>query len=274
MTTTSEKILESIKKEHIQPAPRWKFLARNSVLWMMFAIALLIGALSFSVIVNLLANHDWDIYRYLHKTFLQYLVLSLPYLWIVCLALFSWIAYYNFVHTKGWYHHSVYLIVSISIFLSVALGVVLFCMGIGDAIDRVMSANVPYYELMKMNKKDLWNHPADGLLWGKVIDIRNANEFTIDDCCGKQWDVQKEAADIKSSGIKIGEDVKIIGKEKDSKTFEAQEVRDWDPRNKKSSKDTNADSQGGSNNNNKDQTLLYIHGIKNSSVAVRHQYID
>jgi hypothetical protein len=234
MATTSEKILQSIKETHLAPAPRWKFRARNSVIWTMFAVALLVGSLSLSVIIDQLVNHDWDIYRYLHKTFLQYLLLSLPYLWIVCAAVFSLLAYYYFVHTRGWYRHRVYRVVLASIGLSVALGTAFFFLGFGKQLDAVLASKVPYYQFLSVDKKKLWTHPDEGLLGGQVTQAEDSSgDFVIKDYSGNDWDVQQPVATPKDPAITVGEDVKIIGVEKNPQTFEAKEVRQWEAQTKK-----------------------------------------
>ena len=228
MTTTSDKILQKIKDAKIAPEPKWKFSAINSAEWVMFFAAILIGSLSFAVMIDMLVGHDWDLYPYLHKSFLQYLFLSLPYVWIVCVGLFSWIAYYNFVHTKGWYKHRLYLVVLASIFLSVFLGTCFFFLGFGRKVDEVLSSDVPYYNMMKLNKKAIWNHPDEGLLGGTVTGIKSQNELILSDDNGQDWDV--EAANVYKDmpDMAIGERIKVIGVEKDSHIFMAKEIRDWE----------------------------------------------
>jgi hypothetical protein len=228
MTTTSEKILKTIKESHIKPEPRWKFLAKNDVLWVAFAVSLLVGAVSFGVILEMLANHDWDIYAYLHKSFFVYLIYSLPYVWFVCLAAVLSLAYYNFIHIRGWYHHRVYLVVLASVAGSVFLGSVFFSFGIGRQIDQVLTDNVPYYDLLKVDKKNLWVHPQDGLLGGTVEDVKTGNFFIIRDYKGNSWIVESSGPPPPPPAIRIGEKVKIIGREKDPGTFQADEIRDWD----------------------------------------------
>jgi hypothetical protein len=228
MTSISEKILENIKEKHLSPAPRWKFLARNLILWTLFAAALIVGALSFAVIADGLINHDWDIYLRLHKTFWQYALLSLPYFWIVFLLLFSWIAYYDFVHIKGWYHHRVYLVILASIVVSLLLGLALFYTGVGKKIDQVLDANISFYKIKSMNKRNVWCHPKDGLLGGEIVAMSmddKGGRFVIRDCNGQDWDVKQPVR--KSFLMKIGDKIKIIGKEMEKQRFEAEEFRQW-----------------------------------------------
>jgi hypothetical protein len=163
-------------------------------------------------------------------------------------AIFSWIAYYNFVHVKGWYHHRVYLVILASIFLSMGAGTAFFYLGVGRNIDQVLSANMPYYELMKIDKKALWSHPDDGLLGGEIVKISDSSDFVIKDYSGNEWAVEKSSAEIGNTAVVVGERVKLIGKEKNKQTFEAKEIRQWDPQARKNSEDKNqhAKKDGGS----------------------------
>ena len=231
MTTTSEKILKDIKEKHISPSPRWKFLLKNWSIWLIFSLALFVAALSFATMLYILVNHDWDIYFRLHKTFWQFLLMSLPYIWIVSIVVFSWIAYYDFVHTKGGYHYEAYWVVSASILISMVLGIALFYSGIGKKIDQALDSNLPFYGNININKKQMWCHPDEGLLGGEVVQMQNdePDRFIIKDCNGKEWDIREQIPQIKPIIIHAGERIKVIGKEMEAEAqgFEAEELRRW-----------------------------------------------
>ncbi len=228
MTTTSERILKTIKESNVKPQPKWKFLVKNWLTWFMFVLALLVGALSFAVMLDIIVRHDWDIYFYLHKTFLQYLLLSLPYVWILLLVAFFGVAYYDFIHIRGWYRHRVYLVLLASIFLSVGCGLIFFFAGFGKTVDRILTRNVPFYGLVRVNKEELWNHPDEGLLEGEIIEIKNTDEFVLEDPSGKQWDVQDINTKVNSRVINKGESVEIIGGKKSGNEFVAKNIREAD----------------------------------------------
>ncbi len=228
MTKISEKILKTIDKENVKPAPKWKFLVKNWFVWIMFGLALLIGALFFAVILDILINHDWDICYYLHKTFIQYLLLSLPYVWIVLLMLFSWVAYYDFIHIRGWYRHRVYLVVGASVFLSAGCGVCFFYAGLGKVVEHAFADKVPFYGLVKMDKDELWNHPEEGLLRGSVIEIKNEEEFVLEDVAGKQWKVKDINVKLEGKKVNKGEGVEMFGNKKNDDEFIAEKIRETD----------------------------------------------
>ena len=228
MTKISENILKTITEQHVKPEPKWKFLVKNWLTWIMFGLALLVGTMSFSVILDIIVRHDWDIYFYLHKTFLQYVLLSLPYVWIGLLVLFFAVAYYDFIHIRGWYRHRVYLVVLASIFLSFGCGLVFFFAGFGKTIDRVLTKKIPFYEKVKIDKEQLWNHPDEGLLEGEIIEVKNENEFVLEDPSGKQWDVQNANMKVNSKVVNKGESVEIIGGKKGVNDFVAKNIREAD----------------------------------------------
>ncbi len=228
MTKISENILKTITEARVKPEPKWKFLVKNWSTLIMFGLSLLIGALSFAVMLDIMVRHDWDIYFYLHKTFLQYALLSLPYVWILLLALFAGVAYYDFIHIRGWYRHRVYLVVLASIFLSVGCGIVFFLAGFGKIIDRALTKNIPAYGLVKVNKEELWNHPDDGLLGGEIIEVKNENEFVLEDATGKQWEIRDSEAKLNSKNINKGESVELIGSREAGDKFVAKKIREAD----------------------------------------------
>jgi hypothetical protein len=228
MTTTSEKILEKIKQQQICPEPLWKVKLRHLIFWAMFVLAIIVGALSFAVILETMVYHDWDIYFYLHKNLFEYVMISLPYVWILFLALFSWFAYYNFRHTKGWYRHRTYLVILASIFLGMALGVASFFLGFGRQLDKIFLNSVPYYLKVSLDKKGIWCHPANGLLEGKIVEIKNPQEFVVKSCNGRNINIEGSAVDIHGAEVENGEDVKVIGEEISPDVFVAKEVRDLD----------------------------------------------
>src|SRR3989344_8809285 len=100
------KIIETIKDEGLRPKPRWQFLLKNYVLWGLTLLAILIGSLSFAVIIYMFVNSDWEVYALVADNITAYVFLILPYFWILFLALFALVAYYNLRHTKNGYRFS------------------------------------------------------------------------------------------------------------------------------------------------------------------------
>lgn len=221
-------IISKIKKEKISPAPKWMFLAKNYSIWTLFVLAVIIGGLAFAVILFLLTDNDWDIYKHLDKSFGEYLLLSFPYFWIIFLGLFSTAAFYNYKHTKKGYRRDPHLIIGANILISVIIGTVFFYAGLGSKIENVFADNIPYYRNHAQYKLDVWNNPEKGLLAGVITEAGNKDSFVLKDFEGEKWEIQASSAFWGGRVIfQKGERIKIIGKKKSDDIFSAQQIRPW-----------------------------------------------
>jgi len=227
MSDKVEKIFENIKEKKVKPKARWFFLAKDYCIWGIFAAATILGSLAISVIIFFLTDSDWDLYKYLDKSFWGYVLLSLPYFWLVILAGLAWLAYFNYKHTRKGYLFNPYLVVFASIATSVVLGWGLFANGMGEKIDEILESNFTYYTGVEEHKKEFWSNPESGLLAGEIKEVEE-EEILLEDFNGKEWQVETDDAQWKKSvSGEAGENVKIIGETEGDETFKAQEIRPW-----------------------------------------------
>lgn len=230
MSKISEKVLEQIDACKICPKPKWHFLLRNYVVWTAFIITVILGSLSFSVIVEMLATGDWDIYKYSGKSFLEFCLLIFPVSWMIFLIIFAFLAYYNWKHTKHGYRYRTYAIMLLSVGASGVLGFVLYNVGLGKKVDAMATRSVPFYHKSKDEAKEsLWLQPDRGLLSGEIVEINDEKNFIIKDSSGNTWDVQITEETIKHECCKRkGKSVRIIGKKQkgdQKEEFVAREIR-------------------------------------------------
>lgn len=231
MGEIGKKVIEKIREEKIAPKPRWHFLLKDYFTWIMFVISIFIGALAFCTMLYVFFNNDWDLYKYLHTSVVGHIMLSIPYLWILFLILFLALAFYNYKHTKDGYRHQAYMIMLLSIAGSALLGTFLHTLGMGEAIEDAAANAVPYYEKITCcsHRKDIWNQPAIGLLGGKITEIKDEQNFGLEDFQGTLWQVKEDSETIERGPamIKMGKEVKVIGEEKEEGIFWAREIRPW-----------------------------------------------
>jgi hypothetical protein len=228
MTKFSEDIIGKIKQEHIAPVPRWKFLVRRRAFLGLLVISVLLGSLSFSVIVHIIDFGDLDIFNQVHGNFLTSTVMMLPYFWFLSVTLFALVAYYNWKHTKLGYHFKRRWIVMGSVALSVLFGSVLYAFGMGNKIDTLMAKAVPFYDQSKRQARtELWMRPDSGLLVGKVVSVDSIdNSVTIKDETGQDWQIdEKNIQQSVNTAPKKGKIIKIVGKKAGDHAFVASEIR-------------------------------------------------
>lgn len=223
-----EKILETIKEKHLTPKPKWQFLLKDYLVWGSGLISLISGSFAFAVIIHMIITNDWDVYEYINNSLLGFILVTLPYFWLVFLALFTVIAHYNFKHTKKGYRYHLRTIVIISVTASIVLGTLLYNIGVGQAIDEALSQKLPLYNQFINQRKSIWVRPEKGVLGGVIILIIDDNHFQIKDFHRKMWQVDAlRAAKHPLVEIVVGNRIRIIGRPVNENTFEAQLIMPW-----------------------------------------------
>jgi len=228
MNEKAKEILKSIKDSKVKPISKWKFIFKDYLMWGFFTLTTLVGALATSVIIFIVKDNDWDIYKYLEKSFLGYFLILMPYFWIIILFILAYVAYLNYRQTRKGYLLNPYWVILGSIFISVMLGWILFDLKIGRQLDQMCAKNIPYYQGMELQKKNLWSNPEKGLLAGEIIDFKDEDNFVIKDLNNQNWNIIGDGVAWKNEINKeIGEEVKIIGVYESKDKFKAKEVRPW-----------------------------------------------
>ena len=223
----SQKILATIKEKHIKPKPKWEFLLKSYLIWTLFGFCLVVGALSASVVIYLLVNNDWDLYRYASGSFFEFFFITLPYFWLFIFVLFIAVAYYNFKHTKKGYLTSLGKVIGICLFLSFLLGGLIYAAGFGKMLDNALSENFSYYNDFLEHRRQIWNQPGKGMLAGTIIKIES-ERFNLLDLIGEERCVDclnKHICNL--AEINIGKNVKVLGESVESECFKGRLLRVW-----------------------------------------------
>ena len=222
----NQELLDKIKEAKLAPTPRWHFLLKDYLVWAIGVLSLLIGGLAFSVIIYMLRYSDWDVHNEIGESFSEFVIFSLPYFWLILLAFFVFLVYYNIEHTKSGYRYSVPFILLVNVSMSVFLGLLFFELGAGQELDRIMGENVPFYQNVMNQRMGFWMQPNAGRLTGIVMSKENDDNFTLLDFDQSQWQVN--VADVETDPgemIVVGGPVRVFGKKAtSSNNFSAKRV--------------------------------------------------
>ena len=231
MQNLSDKITQKIKQEKIKPKARWLFLLKNYFIWGVFVAAVALGGLAFVVIIFGVTTNDWDIYKYLHQSFGQYLFLTLPYYWVGLMMIFLGIAAYYYRHTSVGYKYKVYFILLGSIVASFLLGIILYAFGLGEKLENTFANKLPYYNNFIDHRIEMWSQPESGLLSGKISGVVDLESIILRDLARKDWLVNiKNIDDEQRKLIEKSRIIKVIGKKEGEDEFRAVEIRPWQGR--------------------------------------------
>lgn len=229
----SEKLIETIKQQAIQPAPKWQFQVKNGLLWAAFLLSTLLGAMAFSVILFTIQQTDFNVVSHLSHSRLELFLGLLPFVWIALLVVFLAIAFYSIQHSRKGYKLTVAKQFGFSAALSVLLGTLFFIGGGAHQLEHAFAVNVEIYESIQQKKIKLWSIPEDGYLSGKIEAV-NDDFITLKDFNNQTWKVAYDAAFMPPVvRLEQGETIKLIGKMTSKNEFKAEEIRPWGGRGKR-----------------------------------------
>jgi hypothetical protein len=218
--STGQRIIEKIKQGHIQPRPRWKFLFRNYLTWMLFIMAIFVGSLAFGVIIFMTKDTDWQYYPET-EGLIQKILITLPYFWLVILMVFAAMAFYNFRHTKKGYIYNPLLIVLLSVTVSIIIGAAVYATGGGEKLEDIFYRKMPFYQKIIRFHGRLLSAPQQGRIPGIIAEI-GENQILIKDFQGGIWSITTS-----TDQFIAGQRVIIYGRHPIEEKFEAQMIQSW-----------------------------------------------
>ena len=228
MNDISKDTLKKIKEQRIQPRTKNYFLLRRSTVWVLFGLSIVLGSLAASVAVFQINNAEWDLFKHYSHSVLEFILLFIPYLWILFLIGFSIVALYYFRRTESGYRYRALTSVILSVLLSVMGGFVLYKTGISERIETAFEDNIPFYRGTSFHSRMVWMAPEKGLLAGKITLVTKAGIFKLTDFNGKEWEIDAGGAVWRARLSPVpGLEIKLIGKKTDKKCFTVKEIRPW-----------------------------------------------
>lgn len=223
----SEKLLQKIREEQAEPAPRWHFAVKNRLVWAAFGLAVVLGALAFSVILFAIQQTEFNIVSHLSHSGLELFLGLLPFFWIALLVVFLLVAMYSVQYSRRGYKFTLARLVGYSAALSILLGTLFFIGGGAQRLEQAFALNVSIYESVQEKKIKLWSMPEEGYLSGEIVETE-MGAFRLKDFQGKEWTVRYEGAFIPPVVLlERGEKVKLVGEVAEEGVFAASEVRPW-----------------------------------------------
>ncbi len=224
----SKNILGKIKKEKIQPISKWSFLLKKSSIWSLFGISVILGGFAFGSILAQISSTEWNIRHQITDSFMFFVFMTLPYLWIIFMLGFGALAYYYLRRTSKGYRYSTIIVVNSSLLISVLFGSALYASGLSTKFEHAFQEKSPLYREVLDRRVKLWKNPEKGLLAGKFIKHIDEENIEIIDLRKRIWTVNiAEVVVKKELPLRSNLPVKIIGEKKENQIFIAKEIRLW-----------------------------------------------
>jgi len=228
----TKSIIDKIKEENIKQKPKWYFVLSKILNLLTFIICMLIGSLSFSVILFSIQQTDFDLISHMSHSRIELFLSLLPFFWITVLLIFLFGAIFIFKKSERGYKYPLYQLVVLTTAISFLFGTLFFIGGGSHWLENVFAEKVNFYENIHEKKMIMWMRPEEGFLSGTIEKV-SEDEMQLTDFSNKKWNVNyKDAYIHKIVFIKKGEKVKLIGNITQGNKFLAKEIRPWNGKKK------------------------------------------
>ncbi len=222
-----DKLIETIKKEKIKPKPKWVFNLNNFLLWLMYFLFVLVGAISFSVILFAIQQTDFELLSHIGHSRIELFLSILPFIWLVLLIVFILGSLYAIYYSQRGYKFTFSRLIAINVGLSVLIGTIFFIGGGASWFENAFAIRTGFYESIQKKKEKIWQNPDKGNLAGVIYDVKDGI-LEFNDFENKKWIINIDSTFIANPVLlEKGEKIKITGVKIDDETFKAKEIYPW-----------------------------------------------
>jgi hypothetical protein len=185
----------------------------NCFVWVAWALSVIVGAISFTVLVYVGNHSRFALYEATHDTSLSFFTEVLPLLWIAAFLLMGAFAYFNMRHTKSGYKYPMWQLLVSSVVFSVIGGVVLNVFGAGYLIDTQLGKGMPMYKSLERIEAQMWQKPEEGRLLGEFSQMDKIDGvYLFVDTKHTQWSIQTmELRAPDRALLRSGSIVRVLG---------------------------------------------------------------
>jgi hypothetical protein len=227
----SDKIIQRIRTDEISPIPKHWFIIRKTLIWIGLTLFLIIGGISFSVILYTIQESSFDLFRHITHSRLEFILVIFPVLWLISLVIFLLASIWTIRFSKKGYKRSPGQWLLYLTALSIVLGTLFFIAGGARWFERSFANSIEIYESIEDKKIQIWSRPEEGLLSGTIEKV-TSNRLEIRDFSNRHWNVNYSGAFIAPVVLlEPGETIKINGEMMEDNLFHATDIRPWGGRN-------------------------------------------
>ena len=224
----SQELISKIKSRGIKQKPRWYYIIENIIFWGIFSLSIILGGISFSIILYAIGESDFNLLRNLSSPGIRSFISFLPFIWILFLGICLTIAALGIRNTKKGYRYSLLWILGINILLSILFGLLFFYTGGGQKIEEIFAKRIPIYRGIEERKISKWSSSESGFLSGVILEKQSDDILLLEDFTGERWQINiKDIVINFRLSLEPGEKIKIIGIASEENVFIAEEIRVW-----------------------------------------------
>lgn len=226
MDKITDKVLQKIKKEKLEPKPRWQFLLRDGGRWLIFASMVIVAILAVSLLIYFWSDGPW-----LHGRGLGFgsMFGRMPLLFLFLILIGSLFALFDFRSTGRGYRWPLAATAAVLAVAVLLIGGLANYFGLSRGLDSAIS-RAPYYQPQAQYMMSVWQNPGEGRLTGEIVAVESKTNFSLRDFTGKTWAVSSLNAIWRHNlEPEAGLRIKMLGSQLGRNGFEATDIRPFMP---------------------------------------------
>lgn len=225
--SVAKTVLTTIEKNHLEPRSRAFFTTKESVLWLLWAMSVVVGAVALAIIFMVCLSSVHALHELTHDSPISFWLEAIPYLWLAVLSSMMWWAWQNFRHTKRGYRYSVWFTILSSVGGSALVAVGLHMLGIGMIFDEELGRYTSLYTSQMEREERRWQQPEEGRLLGMIED-ETQEPVLFRDIHGDEWLLFTSALWPEDRElVRSGRMVRVFGVERSGREFTACGLLPW-----------------------------------------------
>ncbi len=151
MKDLKEKIIDKIEKGEVKKKPFWYFLTKKYFVWVGFVLAILLGAVAFSLFLLNYFDDFGPWYRLKNSSEIIFSKIFL--VWILVFVIFVVLTIFNFKQTKKSFKFEIWKIVLLSLAGIIFLGFGIYKLNYAQKIDNLLAYKSQKYLNLKNERK-------------------------------------------------------------------------------------------------------------------------
>jgi len=214
------RVFAALDEGQIAPHSKYVFLCQDWLVWGLWTLSIVIGALSIAVLIFASTHRYFDIYEATHENFVTFMLEALPFVWLGVFAGMLGLAAWQLRNTRRGYRLSTVMLGVSSFVFSVILGGLFHLGGFGWSLDMWLGQVAPMYDSQAKMEQKMWQNPQQGRLIGGQSALTSSSPATIffDDIADVRWEVSvAELSTEDKEYLAQGHKVRLLGAIKQNK---------------------------------------------------------
>lgn len=232
----SDPILRAIEERKVVVIPRWKIELKRFGFRFLAVLSVVTGSIAMATAIYVFFDNDFQVdHDAIHQLFLEHpmlanIVISIPYVWLAMLALFTLVAWYGFRHIRTGYRYPASRVMGLSVFASLLISLALNIFDIGSLVHRYLVEHLGVYNRLIYSNEHRWTNSRKGYLGGRIVAIdEKRHVLVLRDFNRRNWLIDYSISRLRTPGIlKVGRYVKMTGIRQEGLLFQARFIQRWE----------------------------------------------